>query len=199
MHAIDSQQQRESNYAEKESVRTLERRGWAFFFPFQRANGSRDSGTTASPNLQPESNTPIHHTRKRTELSQTQSKGGYYIQQDETQRRRRRRQGLLPPAPKLQNSEAATPNSKKIHSTEAPEETGSPRDVEDRKEVKKKGRKHREESMAHELLLPALPQRSTTLLWPFRHSQTKRHGRARHGSHNRARHFFTRSRIRTFS
>ncbi len=88
--------------------------------------------------MQPESNTPIHHTRKRTELSQTQSKGGYYIQQDETPRRRRRRQGLLPPAPKLQNSEAATPNSKKIHSTEAPEGTGSPRDVEDRKEMKRR-------------------------------------------------------------
>jgi hypothetical protein len=88
--------------------------------------------------LQPESNTPIRHTRKRTELSQTPSKGGYYIQQDET---RRRRQGLLPPAPKLQNSEAATPNSKKIHSTEAPEETGPPRDVEDGKDVKKKGKK----------------------------------------------------------
>lgn len=35
MHAIDSEQQRESNYAEKESVRTLERRGWAFFFRFK--------------------------------------------------------------------------------------------------------------------------------------------------------------------
>jgi hypothetical protein len=130
--------------------------------------------------LQPESNTPIHHKRKRTKLSQTQSKGGYYIQQDETpRRRRRRRQGLLPPAPKLQNSEAATPNSKKIHSTGAPEETGSPRDVEDGKEVKKKGKKHRKESMmVHELLLPALPQRSTSLLSPFHHSQTKRHGRA---------------------
>ncbi len=31
MHSIDSEQQRESNYAEKESVTTLERRGWAFF------------------------------------------------------------------------------------------------------------------------------------------------------------------------
>jgi hypothetical protein len=199
MHAIDSQQQRESNYAEKESVRTLERRGWAFFFRFKEP--------TAIETLEQRlhrtcSQKAIHRfiTReKRTELSQTQSKGGYYIEQDETPPRRRQRQGLLPPAPKLQNSEAATPNSKKIHSTEAPEETGSPRDVEDRKEVKKKGRKHREESMAHELLLPALPQRSTTLLWPFRHSQTKRHGRPRHGSHNRARHFFTRSRIRTFS
>jgi hypothetical protein len=162
MHSIDSEQQRESKYAEKESVRTLERRGWAFFFRFKEATAVV-SGTTASPNLQPESNTPIHRTRKRTELSQTQSKGGYYIQQDETRRRRRRRrQGLLPPAPKLQNSEAATPNSKKIHSTEAPEETGPPRDVEDGKEVRKTGRKHRKESMmVYELLLPALPQRST--------------------------------------
>jgi hypothetical protein len=34
---------------------------------------------------------------------------------------------------------------------------------------------------------------------PFRHSQTKRHRRAGHGSHNPARHFLTRSRIRAFS
>jgi hypothetical protein len=79
MHSLDSEQQRESNYAEKESVRTLERRGWAFFFRFKEATAVV-SGTTASPNLQPESNTPIHHTRKKTELSQTQSKRGYYIQ-----------------------------------------------------------------------------------------------------------------------
>jgi len=49
MHSIDSEQQRESNNAEKESLRTLERRDWAFFFRFKEAMAVV-SGTTASPN-----------------------------------------------------------------------------------------------------------------------------------------------------